>query len=99
VTADPAGGADTLRDLADGRRQIMEGSEAQRSAALHDYISVLTTHSRDKIAELTAERNALQARIDEALALHLESRLSDTCLADGEPWPCPTVRALTGDPS
>jgi thioredoxin-like negative regulator of GroEL len=91
VTADPAGGADTLRDLADGRRQIMEGGEAQRSAALHDYITVLTTHSRDKIAELTAERDAARARINEALGLLGEADDAWVVLA--------VRRALTGDPS
>lgn len=49
-------------------------------------------------------RNALQARIDAALALHTEGTFDDygpwdhckTCCAD---WPCPTVRALTGEAS
>lgn len=49
----------------------------------------------------------LAARVEKVLALHITAQLAigaplvfdgDDCIACGEPWPCPTRRALDGEP-
>lgn len=52
--------------------------------------NVLGENYRLTVAELKEARKA----IEQARALHTKYDDSEHCQHDGEPWPCPTVRAL-----
>lgn len=67
---------------------------------------VLARMRARRLARVEAERDRLRARVAEleqqqaaALVGHVRYDDSPHCLSDGEPWPCPTVEALTSTPA
>ena len=61
-------------------------------------IADATTEAETRAADLRVELDAERAKVARVEALHYTSD-DYWCEQDGFSWPCPTVRALGGDPS
>ncbi|MFE2930667.1 hypothetical protein [Streptomyces sp. NPDC059278] len=94
-------GAEWIGETARG---VASAADLKQDRATASFVAAARTDVPDLVAAvrlLTAERDALRARIAEleakqaaVLALHRKHTDSDHCFADDETWPCNTRTAL-----
>jgi hypothetical protein len=75
------------------RRKAVDGLAAYRSKNI-DRLDLLVEELHTREASVIRERDAAQAKLDAVREWH--SKDGQHCYADGDPWPCRTVRILDG---